>query len=862
MTIEAERGKRTRKRLLLALAIVVAVLLLLVVPPYISISRYQSRITQLVSTSLGRPVRLSAVEMRLLPSPGFVITDLTVQEDPAYGAEPILHANAVVASIRLLSLWRGRLELSQISVDEASLNLVRSDSGQWNLDPFLRAATTRNAPRSEAPAFPYLEATNSRINVKKGIEKLPYSLVNADVSFWQEDAGDWRVRLRGQPARTDVSLDLADTGIVRLEGRLRRVSNLSQTPIHLELDWREAQLGQLSRLILGSDPGWRGDLTGQMQLDGTAEAAQVKTRLTATGVHRAEFAPPEALDFDANCNFVYHYVDRAVEKLSCDSPLGGGQIMLSGELPADHPASFSVVAQRIPVSAGLDALRTLRSGFNSDLEARGSVSGRITYDPGAMEAAPGNGPAARMSSPKKRNARASAPEVRSPLLGSLVVEGLRLSGGGLAQPLQVAKAVTLQPAAVGAGQSVSLTATIPIPAGGAAPLTVAVQLAASGYRATVRGQASLPRIRDLAHMAAMTDVSALEDLAGDPATLDLSAEGPWLPEARIASPAPALSPGDLDDALALRNADADQLAGTVTLHNANWKSAALVNHVEIAQAVLQLGGEAIVWDPIEFAYGPVKGTASFQPAPQTCPPGEECVPQLDLHFGQIDAAQLQAALLGAKRESTVISSLIDRFSSSSTPAWPRLNATVRADSLKLGQLAIEDATIAMQVQATGVEFTNFAGALLGGKFEGTGKLTQGDKPAYRFDGKIEKASPAAACRIFSLRCAGGSIDADGQVDLAGFSDRDLAASAKGTLHFEWRHGSFGDRSAESPGVPKAMTRFDRWTADVTIGGNGATIAASDVEQGSRKARVDATVIFADQPSIHFPQARSAESAKR
>ena len=66
----------------------------------------------------------------------------------------------------------------------------------------------------------------------------------------------------------------------------------------------------------------------------------MKTRLRATGVHRAEFAPSEPLDFDANCNFVYHYFGRAVENLACDSPLGDGHIRLTGELPGDHPASF------------------------------------------------------------------------------------------------------------------------------------------------------------------------------------------------------------------------------------------------------------------------------------------------------------------------------------------------------------------------------------------------------------------------------------------------------------------------------------------------------------------------------------------
>src|ERR1035437_5568477 len=131
---------RGRTRLWIAAAAVAAILALLIVPPLLSISRYKNRITQLMSASLGRPVRLSSVELRLLPRPAFVLTDLTVEEDPAYGAEPVLHANTVTASFRLLSLWRGRLEIGRVSVDEASLNLVRTDAGRWNLDPLFRTA--------------------------------------------------------------------------------------------------------------------------------------------------------------------------------------------------------------------------------------------------------------------------------------------------------------------------------------------------------------------------------------------------------------------------------------------------------------------------------------------------------------------------------------------------------------------------------------------------------------------------------------------------------------------------------------------------------------------------------------------------
>src|ERR1017187_2212107 len=140
MTKDVQGRQRRRGPLWLALAMLVAILAVLFVPPLVSLSRYTSKVTELMAAPLGKPVRLSSVELHLLPRPALVLTDLTVEDDPVYGAEPVLHANTVTASFRLLSLWRGRLEISRISVDEASLNLVRTEAGRWNLDPLFRTA--------------------------------------------------------------------------------------------------------------------------------------------------------------------------------------------------------------------------------------------------------------------------------------------------------------------------------------------------------------------------------------------------------------------------------------------------------------------------------------------------------------------------------------------------------------------------------------------------------------------------------------------------------------------------------------------------------------------------------------------------
>ena len=879
MTEGAQGRLKKRRWLWLGLAALAAILAVAIVPPLVSVSRYKSQITQLISASLGRPVYLSSVEVRLLPRPGFVLTDLTVEEDSAYGAEPILHANSVVASIRLLSLWRGRLEIGRISVDEASLNLVRTPEGQWNLDSLFSTAAAQAQPAAggtgarHAAPLPYMEATNSRINIKNGDEKLPFSLINADLSFWQEEPGDWRVRLRGQPARTDLSLDMADTGVVRLEARAHRAQDLRQMPMHIDLEWREAQLGQLTRLVIGSDPGWRGDLTGEVHMDGTADAAQITTRLRATGVHRAEFAPAAPLDFDARCGFIYHYSDRAIKNLACDSPLGDGRIHFAGEMPGDgQPPHFSVELDRIPVAAGLDALRTVRNGIGPGLEAKGSISGKVTYAESASGRSDREEWGGVANPGRVRAAKLRGPE-SGPLAGSFTVEGFRLSGDGLSQPIQIPKLV-LEPVEVAQGQQLgesqfpALTATVALPAGGNGPLTITTRLSLSGYRMTVRGQAALTRARDLAHVAGLSEAGALDALAGDPATVDLSAEGPWLPTQTIPfSGVPPVGSGTQPGA---DDVATDRLSGTVALHNANWKAGYLANHVEIAQATLHLDKGALRWEPVIFSYGPVKGTGSIE-LPDRCEAPQPCIPRFEVQFGALDASTVQSAFLGAREPGTLLSTLIARLRSSnrsSAPAWLQLEGTAKADSLILGPVTLQRVSATLRILQDGAEIESLDAGLLGGRVHGSGTLrtagTDQGKPAYTLEGRFEKISPPAVGQLIGLRWSGGAFDAEGKIDLAGLTDRELAASAKGALHFEWRHGAInaqGGGTPADPSIPPALLRFDRWTGDAEIGNGVLTLKENQVLQGGRKRAVEAAVTLDNPPKAVFA-AHKETQAKR
>lgn len=855
-------------RLVSALCILTALLAIIIVPPLLSVGRYQGRITRLISASLGRPVRLSSVELRLLPRPGFVLTNLTVDEDPAYGAEPVLHANTVTASIRLVSLWRG-LQISRISVDEASLNLVRTPGGRWNVESLFRSAASpanaANQIRDQRKVpLPYLEATNSRINIKDGAEKLPYSLVNADLSFWQDDPGHWRIRLRGQPARTDLSIDPADTGIVRLEADLHRAPELRQVPMHVDMEWSEAQLGQLTRLVAGSDAGWRGDLTGELHLDGTPDSAQIRVRLRAASVHRAEFVPAAPMDFDATCKFAYHYSRRALPGLECDSPIGDGRIHLSGgtgdQFAIPH---FKVQLDRLPVEFVLEALRTTRSGFAAGLEVKGAISGGINYaqTPAAVPAVPH--PA------KGRNAHVR-PTVQSPLTGSLTVQDFELSSDGMDQPIRLNK-VVLEPALSGPGQVQLLTATASIPAGAPAPLTVISRIGFDGYQMSVRGQASIARIHELAQIAGLDKTGAFGSLTGGTAGVDLTASGPWIEPMlapTIAPSAAIVQPGTVDGP--------DQVDGTLTLHDATWKADFLANPIQISQATLHAGSGQLSWNPVTFTYGPLKGNGSLT-VPLRCGAPEGCRPRFELQFGVLDADSLEAAILGARESGTMLSELIARLSPSHSPTWPRLEGTVQAESLALGSVTLQKPSATLRILPDGAELTALDAGLFGGRIHSTGSVraagstaNRGSLPAYSLEAEFEHLNPTPLGQLLEMHWSGGDIQGHGNIDVSGYTGKDFATSASGTLHLEWRHGQVSsepDSAASSPEgskepIPAALARFDHWTAEAAIARGAITLQANTVQVGARQSTIAGHVDLASPPELVFSATKPIESAHR
>src|SRR5215471_5825224 len=178
---------------LLILAVIVAGL------PYLPASLFQPAIARALERSLGRRVEVGAVHLSLFGMPGFSIDEVTIHEDPHAGIEPFAYVGSLGADVNLFALLRRKLEFSTIRLGEASINLVKPDSGPWNFQYLL------NSPAAASGAIPSIKMRSGRVNFKFGDMKSVFYFDDADLQVTPNSDGSVELRFGGAPSRTDRS---------------------------------------------------------------------------------------------------------------------------------------------------------------------------------------------------------------------------------------------------------------------------------------------------------------------------------------------------------------------------------------------------------------------------------------------------------------------------------------------------------------------------------------------------------------------------------------------------------------------------------------------------------------------------------
>jgi hypothetical protein len=224
-------------------------------------------------------VEVTSFDARILPSPQLDASEVTVEEDPAFGHEYFLRAEHLSAGLRWRGLLRGHFEFGTMSLNRPSLILVRNSEGRWNLERWLPPAKINPAEAARvygpsSPAAPVnrlerIEFDEGRINFKIDDNKLPFAFTGVSGSVEQISTGRWQLQLQAQPWRSGVSLQSA--GTIKVLGDVAGTSTRLR-PAEITLHWSEASLADVFRLFRGQDYGVR----GVFALDATAKSGVAK----------------------------------------------------------------------------------------------------------------------------------------------------------------------------------------------------------------------------------------------------------------------------------------------------------------------------------------------------------------------------------------------------------------------------------------------------------------------------------------------------------------------------------------------------------------------------------------------------------
>lgn len=803
---EPRETRRSRRKLVAAAAFIVVIVLALFLPPLINLGRYRRSVTSSISAALGRPASVGDMELRLLPTPGIAITDLTVSEDPAFGYEPALHANSVVVSLRLSSLWRRRLEVGRISLDDASLNLVKTASGRWSVGSLLQRASQLPNEATAArfpgthPRFPYIEATNSRINFKDGAEKRPFSLMNAEFSMWQATGGEWQLRLRAQPVRTDLQLHLSDTGELTIDGSVKRANDLHAMPVNLQAEWSGAQLGQVSRLLAGMDSGWRGALDATAAIAGTTGNFTLQSRIRIENLRRQEFQPAAMVNVDARCAGRYQRPQRLLSQLTCFLPEGPGHLLLTGNIQtgAEPATDLQLEVNDVPAEFPLTLLALMRPNVAS-MKATGTINGNFELMRGNHHTFGGNA--------------AVTGAALSWAGETLALPPLRLAAGAVSQP-KATKHRKAAPAPV--EPAVVELAPAAVDLGAPAPLVADARITRSGFSLHLAGRAALGRL-----MAAGANFGLLENaltLAAPKGSVDLdvTTSGTWMPP--------------------LAGAGGITTAGTAKVENAELRSAFLHAPADIASAEVTLSPQSIAWQNVDLRYAGMAMRGSIE-YPASCLQPTPCAATFSLEPGEVNAAKLETALAGSGPG--FLSQMLAELGGSRGAAWPPLQGTVHSPQVSLGRLELHDVSAGLFIQGNAVTINSLDASALGGNFHASGNLTiAGGTPHWTLDVGWKGVKPADAASLFKERWGSGTAAGEATLNLSGYRTVDLVSSAKGTFRFVWQNGGLS-----APGVPLPLSNFGRFTADGTIANSSIALTEGAINYGGRTGKVQGDVGF-------------------
>jgi hypothetical protein len=245
--------------------------------PFFPADLLRAPIQRALERGLGRKVEIGSVHFTIFPSwtpaPGFTLDEVTIHEDPRAGIEPFAYVDSLGASVRLLSLFKRKLEFSSLNLggQTVNINMVKTAAGPWNFQYLL------GGPAGSVSAIPALRMRGGRVNFKFGDTKSVFFFDDADLDVAPGADGSVELRFGGAPARTDHSVQ--DFGRLFVRG----TSAAGNRALDFEVQLERSSLEETLRLFDPAGFGIQGNIALEAQLSGPPSDLRVAGQMQVGG---------------------------------------------------------------------------------------------------------------------------------------------------------------------------------------------------------------------------------------------------------------------------------------------------------------------------------------------------------------------------------------------------------------------------------------------------------------------------------------------------------------------------------------------------------------------------------------------------
>jgi AsmA protein len=754
-----------RKIAIIATVIVVIVVVaILALPHLIDINQYRGQIQAQLQQRLNREVQLGAMSLAVFPL-RTEVKDVTIRDDPSFGSKvPFAQVGELEVSIALLPLLRKNIEVNNLELKQAKIEIIRNAQGVWNFSTAggsLAASPAQQAPPSQpqqpakqlpaqtAPptsggfSLGELKIADGQIAItdyQKHQARAVYDHIDVTLNNYSPD----------KPFSVDAAAHLPGSGSQTLQltgdGGPVNIADFAGTPFKGSVKLKEVSLSAAQKFLnaaalQGTDVVISGS-TDLSNSDGKI-AASGSLKLENAVIHGVQVGYPVSADFDLTDDLTNDVLQIKQGSLK----LGSTSLSINGMI--NSHASTSVMDVNLSASnASVQEVARLAAAFGAVFSPNTKISGQLTA-----------------------NIHVQGPTDHLALNGNVNGKNLEVTGSDILQVVHVpAIDLTMTPQQI---QSNDFTATC-------GTTTLAVQMALSQYTGnspnvdatikTVNG-----KVEELLGIAKAYGVSAVEGMSGSGnVSLEVRATGP------------------------IKNTATMNFSGTGMLQNASLKMPSLTQPLHVRNANMQFSQNSVNLKNLAVSLGSTNvggnlSIANFQ-APRLT---------FSLSADKLNVTELQQITGGseqkapAKQKAEASWSLIPTVNAAPTQSQPNLlQSTTGTGSIAVGSILYEQTELTnvrsnVQLNHGVIQLNPLTSQIYGGQETGSVTIDTRQNPTtYAVSARLTGVD--ANKLLSSLSTAKdtvyGTLAASPNVTFATPPSGDIAQTLNGTLGLNLTNG--------------------------------------------------------------------------